>query len=164
MRTNSKLTCQSGRLVPCSLNTGLLCAALLGMGSTKDVMATAQRTNVLGHKLEACCTEPPVGYRRDGFCAAQDDDHGAHLVCAEVTDAFLQYSKGRGNDLMTPRPQMGFAGLKPGDLWCLCVNRWQEALAANVAPPIHLQRTDARALETVRLEDLKAHAIDTTQH
>lgn len=128
----------------------------------EDAMASPDRKNVLGTQLVACCTEPPTGYRRDGFCAAQDDDHGTHVVCAEVTNAFLQYSKTRGNDLMTPRP--GFVGLKPGDKWCLCVSRWQEALKANVAPRIYLERTDARALETVSLTDLQAHAIDATRH
>lgn len=127
-------------------------------------MASTTRKNVLGSALVACCKQPPTGYRRDGFCAAQDDDHGVHVVCSEVTEAFLQYSKSRGNDLMTPQPQMGFSGLKPGDKWCLCAGRWQEALKAEVAPSVYLERTDARALETVRLEDLQAHAIDVTKH
>lgn len=124
-------------------------------------MAASDRNNVLGSPLVACCTDPVTGWLRDGFCSAQDDDHGSHIVCAKVTDAFLQFSKSRGNDLTAAHPEAGFAGLKDGDTWCLCVSRWQEALKADVAPPVYLARTDERALQTVTLEDLKAHAIDT---
>lgn len=116
--------------------------------------------NVLGGELETCSLRPMTGFYRSGCCETGAEDVGAHVVCAEVTAEFLAFSRGRGNDLSTPRPAMGFAGLKPGDRWCLCADRWQEALAAGVAPRVALRATHARALEHVALDDLKRHALD----
>lgn len=117
-------------------------------------------TNVLGKELECCCRSPETGFYRDGFCRTGPGDHGLHTVCAQMTREFLDFSKMRGNDLTTPHPEHLFPGLKPGDRWCLCVTRWQEALDAGVAPPVFLAATHTSALEFVDLEDLKAHALD----
>ncbi|MCC7408956.1 MAG: DUF2237 domain-containing protein [Phycisphaeraceae bacterium] len=116
--------------------------------------------NVLGGPLEACSLNPRTGFFRDGCCRTGPGDDGLHVVCAKVTREFLAFSKAHGNDLSTPRPEMDFPGLKPGDPWCLCAGRWQEALAAGVAPPIVLAATHVSALEFVELEDLMAHAVD----
>jgi uncharacterized protein (DUF2237 family) len=115
--------------------------------------------NVLGGPLLACSFDPLTGYLRDGCCQTDAEDHGTHVVCARMTEAFLAYSLSRGNDLMTPRPEFRFAGLKAGDRWCLCVLRWKEALRAGVAPPVHLAATHAKALELVTLEQLQLHAL-----
>ena len=114
--------------------------------------------NVLGTALIACSYDPITGWLRDGCCNTQDDDSGTHVVCSRVTEPFLRYSLELGNDLMTPRPQWRFPGLKAGDRWCLCVNRWKEAWAAGVAPPVVLEATHEKALASVSLEVLKAHA------
>ena len=114
--------------------------------------------NVLGGPLQACSYDPLTGWFRDGCCRTDDADAGTHVVCARVTDEFLRFSLAAGNDLITPRPQWRFAGLKPGDRWCLCVNRWLEALEAGVAPPVVLEATSHRALAFVPLEVLHAHA------
>lgn len=119
--------------------------------------------NVLGTPLQACSFDPLTGYLRDGCCRAPDQDAGRHVVCARVTADFLAFSLQRGNDLVTPRPQWRFAGLKPGDRWCLCALRWREALLAGVAPPVVLEATHERALEWVSLDDLKRHAWRGTQ-
>ena len=111
--------------------------------------------NVLGGELLSCSYDPVTGFYRDGCCRTGDDDQGTHVVCARVTQAFLDFSLARGNDLITPRPQWRFAGLKPGDRWCLCALRWKEAWAAGVAPPVNLQATHAKALEVVTLEMLQ---------
>jgi uncharacterized protein len=115
--------------------------------------------NVLGTALLPCSYDPLTGYLRDGCCNTDDSDHGTHVVCARVTQAFLDFSLARGNDLVTPRPQWRFAGLKAGDRWCLCANRWKEALAAGVAPPVVLECTHAKALAFVTLAELQAHAL-----
>ena len=115
--------------------------------------------NVLGNPLEICCTSPMTGFHRDGFCQTGPDDLGSHTVCAQVTAAFLSFSKKIGNDLSTPRPEYGFPGLKPGDKWCVCVTRWEEAFMAGVAPPIVLESTHERALDVVELAELRAHAL-----
>jgi uncharacterized protein (DUF2237 family) len=112
--------------------------------------------NVLGGELEPCGFDPLTGFYRDGCCNTGADDAGAHVVCALVTDDFLQYSRGTGNDLSTPQP--GFSGLQPGDRWCLCAPRWQEALDAGMAPRVVLEATHLRALEWVSLADLRRHA------
>lgn len=116
-------------------------------------------TNVLGSELESCCTNPMTGFYRDGLCNTGAGDLGAHLVCAQMTQEFLDFSQSRGNDLITPNPIYGFPGLKPGDRWCLCASRWQEALQAGVAPPVLLKSTHALALEYVTLDELKANAL-----
>ena len=113
--------------------------------------------NVLGGELESCSTDPLTGFYRNGCCDTGAEDLGVHTVCARVTDEFLEFSRSRGNDLTTPMPAAGFEGLKPGDQWCLCASRWQEALEAGVAPPVVLEATHARTLEWVDLADLRAH-------
>lgn len=115
-------------------------------------------TNVLGTALQPCSVDPLTGFYRDGGCRTGPDDYGTHVVCAVMTDAFLQFSRGRGNDLITPRPSWNFPGLKDGDRWCLCVSRWAEALEAGVAPPVVLEATNRRALAVVSMDDLRAHA------
>ncbi|MBZ8180956.1 DUF2237 family protein [Oscillatoria salina] len=119
-----------------------------------------EATNVLGGKLETCCTSPMTGFYRDGKCNTGAGDMGAHIVCAQVTEEFLTFTKNRGNDLSTPMPMYNFPGLKPGDRWCLCASRWQEALEAGVAPPVVLAATHASALEYVSLGKLKQHAVE----
>lgn len=114
--------------------------------------------NVIGGRLEICCTSPMTGFFRTGRCETAPQDLGAHVVCAEVTEEFLDFSRSRGNDLSTPMP--GFPGLRPGDRWCLCAARWQEAFDAGVAPPVVLAATHERALELVSLDDLMGHALD----
>jgi uncharacterized protein len=116
--------------------------------------------NVLGGLLEACCTSPMTGFHRNGSCQTGPDDHGAHVVCAKMTREFLAFSLARGNDLITPHPEWGFPGLKPGDRWCLCAARWKEALKASAAPSIVLASTHERALEFVPLQELKQYALD----
>ncbi len=115
--------------------------------------------NVLGRALQPCCTNPMTGFFRDGTCRTDAQDRGLHVVCARVTDEFLQFSKSRGNDLITPRPEYDFPGLKAGDGWCLCALRWREAMLEGVAPPVKLESTHAKALEVITLEDLKRHAV-----
>ncbi|XWK89732.1 MAG: DUF2237 domain-containing protein [Phormidium sp.] len=116
--------------------------------------------NVLGGDLQTCCTSPMTGFYRDGKCNTGAGDMGAHIVCAQVTEEFLSFSKARGNDLSTPVPAFNFPGLKPGDRWCLCALRWKEALDADVAPPVILSSTHASAVEYVSLNELKANALD----
>ena len=115
--------------------------------------------NVLGTELKDCSTSPLTGFYRDGCCRTGAEDLGIHIVCAQVTEEFLNFSQAAGNDLITPMPIYQFPGLKPGDKWCLCVQRWQEALEAGVAPPVDLEATHISALEFVSLDDLKKHAI-----
>jgi uncharacterized protein len=117
-------------------------------------------SNVLGEPLQACCTAPMTGFYRDSFCHTGAGDLGAHVVCARVTAEFLAFSRSRGNDLSTPVPAYNFPGLKPGNCWCLCASRWQEALEAGVAPAVVLAATHASALEYASLDDLKAHAVE----
>jgi len=123
-------------------------------------MAPDSATNVLGTSLQPCSTDPTTGFYRDGHCRTGPQDRGRHVVCAEMTEAFLRYTKTQGNDLMTPRPAMNFPGLEPGDRWCLCAARWQEAAADGVAPPVVLAATEETALEVVSLEALMEHAVD----
>ena len=118
--------------------------------------------NVLGTELETCCTDPMTGFYRDGCFRTGPDDLGLHLVCVEVNDDFLAFSKSRGNDLSTPNPMYQFPGLVAGDRWCLCVERWKEALEADMAPAIVLAATHISTLEFVDLEDLRAYAIDVS--
>ncbi|MEG4347138.1 DUF2237 domain-containing protein [Microcoleus sp. A003_D6] len=119
-----------------------------------------EATNVLGGKLETCCTSPMTGYYRDGQCNTGGGDFGAHTVCAQLTEEFLTFTKSNGNDLSTPVPEFNFPGLKPGDCWCLCASRWKEAMDAGVAPPVVLAATHALTLEYVSLDELKQHAAD----
>ncbi|HQR83435.1 DUF2237 family protein [Polynucleobacter sp. es-EL-1] len=114
--------------------------------------------NVLGQPLVPCSFDPLTGFFRDGCCKTNEEDLGSHLVCAIVSNDFLQFSLQRGNDLITPRPEYQFSGLVAGDQWCLCLNRWLEALEANCAPLIKLESTNIKALEKVSLEVLKQYA------
>ncbi|TVR13452.1 MAG: DUF2237 domain-containing protein [Phormidium sp. GEM2.Bin31] len=117
--------------------------------------------NVLGQRLDLCCSSPRTGFYRDGFCNTGPQDFGSHTVCAQVTEEFLAYTKQLGNDLSTPVPAYQFPGLKPGDRWCLCASRWQEAISAGVAPPIVLAATHESVLETIPLEILQEYALDS---
>ena len=119
----------------------------------------AQQVNVLGTALEPCSFDPITGYYRSGCCENRGDDPGMHTVCCRVTADFLDYSKQQGNDLSTPMPQHGFAGLVAGDQWCVCADRWKEALDAGRACPVVLESTHMSTLEYVDLADLRAHAI-----
>jgi uncharacterized protein (DUF2237 family) len=114
--------------------------------------------NVLGGRLESCSIAPLTGFFRSGCCNTGPEDHGSHTVCVVATAAFLAFSASRGNDLSTPHPEYGFDGLQPGDRWCLCAPRWQEALEAGCAPPVYLPATEASALAFSTLEDLQRHA------
>lgn len=116
--------------------------------------------NVLGGVLEPCSSTPLTGFYRDGCCNTGPEDVGSHTVCAVMTAAFLEYSRSVGNDLSTPLPQYGFPGLKPGDRWCLCAPRWQQALDAGRAPGVALRATHQGSLAHCALEDLKRHAVD----
>ena len=115
--------------------------------------------NILGTNLEVCSLNPITGFTRSGCCETGPEDLGQHTVCAEVTDEFLQFSKLQGNDLMTPRPEFSFTGLKPGDRWCLCASRWLEALEEGIAPPVILEATHEKALEIIDLAELKYHQL-----
>ena len=114
--------------------------------------------NVLGEPLEPCAFAPLTGFWRDGSCRTGGEDVGVHAVCAVMTEEFLAFSASVGNDLSTPRPEFGFGGLVPGDRWCLCAGRWQEAFEAGVAPPVVLEATHALTLEYSSLDDLRTHA------
>lgn len=116
--------------------------------------------NVLGGRLETCCTSPMTGFTRTGKCETGPQDFGRHVICTQVTAEFLLFSQSRGNDLSTPRPEFGFPGLRPGDRWCLCAARWKEALDARMAPRILLAATHEAALEVISLADLKQYALD----
>jgi uncharacterized protein (DUF2237 family) len=120
----------------------------------------ANAKNVLGGALQPCSFDPLTGFYRDGCCNTGPGDSGLHLVCAVMTDEFLAFSKARGNDLSTPNPFFRFQGLHAGDRWCLCVERWKEALEADAAPQVVLAATHISALEFVDLSDLQEHAID----
>lgn len=117
----------------------------------------SEAKNVLGEELEVCSIDPMTGFFRDGCCETGVQDTGTHVVCAQVTQGFLEFTKARGNDLSTPRAN--FPGLKPGDRWCLCVSRWKEALDAGVAPPIVLSATHEEALSVVSIEQLQQYAL-----
>jgi hypothetical protein len=118
-----------------------------------------QEKNVLGGPLMACSYAPLTGFFRDGCCATQGEDGVAHLVCVKVTAEFLEFSRSRGNDLSTPRPEMRFRGLNPGDRWCLHVLRWIEAWEAGSAPEVALEATHEKVLDLVPLKALKRHAL-----
>jgi uncharacterized protein (DUF2237 family) len=124
--------------------------------------------NVLGEPLEPCSTDPETGFQRDGRCSCHDADMGRHELCAVMTDAFLEFSREQGNDLVTARPELEFPGLAPGDRWCVCVPRWVETLEAvrarhipeTTVPPVVLDATNEAVLDTVPMETLEAHAYD----
>ncbi|WCL48795.1 DUF2237 family protein [Leptospira sp. GIMC2001] len=116
--------------------------------------------NVLGKPLEPCSLDPLTGFFRNGCCDTSNEDFGSHTICTRVTEDFLIFSASAGNDLSTPRPEWGFAGLKPGDQWCLCASRWLEAYRGGFPPMVVLQSTHKRALEIVPLEVLERFALD----
>ena len=118
-------------------------------------------TNVFGEPLEVCCTDPLTGFYRNGYCSTGSSDYGSHVVCATVTQEFLDHSKAVGNDLSTRRPEYNFPGLKHGDCWCLCAMRWKAALQRGIAPPVNLRATHRRALDFVPLQTLQQHDNST---
>jgi uncharacterized protein (DUF2237 family) len=120
----------------------------------------SEQKNVFGQPLECCCMSPKTGYFRTGSCETDATDFGIHTVCILATPEFLEYTVSIGNDLVTPVPEIGFAGLKEGDKWCLCASRYKQALDAGVAPPVVLSATHEKTLEYVELEVLKEYAID----
>ena len=119
-----------------------------------------KQTNVLGSELQDCSIDPMTGFYRDGCCNTGPGDVGTHTVCSIMTDEFLEYSQSKGNDLITPRPEFDFPGLKAGDAWCLCAMRWEEARQAGCAPRVKLTSTNIKTLEMVEFEQLKEHQID----
>ena len=123
-------------------------------------MSKAEVINIFGDKIEACCHDPVTGYFRDGFCNTDEHDFGSHVVCAEITEDFLIFSKAMGNDLSTPRPEFKFPGLKEGDRWCLCALRWKEAYDAGVAPRVYLESCHLNALSYVTKEQLEEFAVN----
>ena len=131
-----------------------------GFDWLKPASAGPGKRNVLGGALLPCSVAPVTGFFRDGCCNTGPEDIGLHVVCAEVSAEFLQFSKAAGNDLSTPRPEYGFAGLSPGDRWCLCAARWEEARRAGFAPPVLLEATHEAALQLCALDDLMAYALD----
>jgi len=116
--------------------------------------------NIFDEVIEECCSNPITGFFRDGFCHTDNLDQGLHVVCAYITDDFLQFSKSRGNDLSTPREEFNFPGLKEGDHWCVCAERWKEAYENDKAPKIFLRRTNRKSVKIIDLEILKKYAID----
>ena len=115
--------------------------------------------NVLGGPLQLCCSSPKTGFYRNGYCTTGPDDVGIHVVCAEVDEGFLAFTKARGNDLSTPIPAYQFPGLQPGDKWCLCASRWKAAYDAGYAPKVVLEATHEKALSIVSLEMLESYAV-----
>ncbi len=125
-----------------------------------DIESDEDQLNVFGEPIEVCSIRPLTGFFRTGCCETGPQDIGVHTVCVEVTAEFLAFSRARGNDLSTPMPEFGFAGLEPGDRWCLCAARWKEALDAGAAPRVVLAATHEATLEIASLEDLKRLALD----
>ncbi len=115
--------------------------------------------NVYGTPLEACSNDPLTGFFRDGCCRTCEEDIGQHSICVEMSEAFLLFSRARGNDLITPRLEIGFPGLLPGDRWCVCLPRWLEARAEGVIGRVHLRATDLSVLTRVSLEELERYAL-----
>ena len=123
-------------------------------------MSKAEVISIFGDKIEACCHDPVTGYFRDGFCNTDEHDFGSHVVCAEITEDFLIFSKAMGNDLSTPRPEFNCPGLKEGDRWCLCALRWKEAYDAGVAPRVYLESCHLNALSYVTKDQLEEFAVN----
>ena len=123
-------------------------------------MTTVQK-NIFGEPLIPCCINPMTGFYRDGLCRTDALDEGRHVVCAQMTEEFLVFSKAAGNDLSTPRPEYDFPGLKAGDFWCLCALRWKQAFDARKAPLVKLEATSEAALAYIEIQELIAHAYRT---
>ena len=119
-----------------------------------------KQENVFGEEIESCCQNPITGFFRDGFCHTDERDEGIHTICVSMTEDFLEFSKSRGNDLSTPRPEFNFPGVKEGDSWCLCAERWAEAYELDKAPNLYINKTNIRTLDVVPLELLKKFALD----
>ena len=126
----------------------------------RDFPGSGSQLNVLGGPLLTCSERPMTGFFRDGCCNTSDEDLGSHTVCVVLTEEFLAFSRSRGNDLTTPRPEFDFPGLQPGQRWCLCAARWLEACKAGKAPHVSLNCTNQAALEIIPLDLLKQHALD----
>ena len=126
----------------------------------REIPGSGSQLNVLGGPLMTCSDNPVTGFLRDGCCNTSEDDFGSHTICVVLTEEFLAYSKAAGNDLSTPRPELGFSGLKAGQRWCLCAARWLQAYIAGKAPKVSLNSTNQAALEIVSLDQLKQHAVD----
>ena len=116
--------------------------------------------NVFGTQLETCCNDPKTGFFRNGLCDTCKEDMGVHTVCILATEKFLNFSKSAGNDLSTPRPELQFPGVKPGDRWCLCAIRWKEAYDKGMAPPVFLESTHIETLKFVDLNLLQQYAVN----
>ena len=129
------------------------------MRNTKKKMVTEQ-TNLFDEVIEECCSNPITGFFRNGFCHSDELDRGLHIVCSLITDDFLRFSKSRGNDLSTPRPEFNFPGLVEGDSWCVCAERWKEAYQHGFAPKVFLKRTHKKAATIIDIEILKEYAVD----
>jgi uncharacterized protein (DUF2237 family) len=130
-----------------------------GVSAMAEEKIKDRAKNILGTELQSCCTEPMKGFFRDGYCNTNQMDQGTHVVCAIVTDEFLDFTRSRGNDLSTPRPEFQFPGLKSGDGWCLCALRWKEAYEAGVAPPLKPEATHKKVLDFISKETLEKHYI-----
>jgi uncharacterized protein (DUF2237 family) len=122
-------------------------------------MTKVKAINILGTELQSCSTDPMTGFFRDGCCNTNHLDQGTHVICSQVTDEFLQFSRNQGNDLVTPHLEYNFPGLKAGDCWCLCATRWKEAFEAGVAPPVIAESTHQKATEVVDINILKQYAL-----
>lgn len=136
----------------------VLILCICGIFLIKNSSGFSTELNVLDTPLVKCCEDPPTGFYRDGRCVTGPSDTGTHVVCSVVTQEFLDFTGSRGNDLVTPRPESKFPGLKPGSKWCLCALRWREALEAGVAPPVILSATSDAALKYTTREALQGHA------
>ena len=122
----------------------------------------AQQFNIFDEPIEECCSNPITGFFRDGFCHTDEMDRGLHIVCSLMTEDFLSFSKSRGNDLSTPRPEFSFPGLKAGDSWCVCAERWKEAYEHGFAPKVYLKKTNIKSTSIIDIEILKEFAIDVS--
>lgn len=122
-------------------------------------MIKEKAKNILGTELQPCCTDPVTGFFRDGYCNTNQMDQGTHVVCAVVTNEFLEFTKSRGNNLSTPRPEYQFPGLEAGDCWCLCALRWKEAYESGVAPPIRPEATHEKTLKFFDKAVLEEHYV-----
>ena len=118
------------------------------------------QTNIFGEPIDECCSNPITGYFRDGFCHTDKMDRGLHIVCSLMTQGFLDFSTTKGNDLSTPRPEFNFPGLKEGDSWCVCAERWKEAHEQGFAPKVYLRKTNKKTLKIIDIEILKKYSVD----
>ena len=133
----------------------------MSFGHWTSKATNAEACNVLGEPLEICSFKPMTGFYRDGCCNTGPEDTGLHVVCVQVTAEFLAFARSRGNDLVTPAPEFGFPGLKPGDRWCVCAATWREAYEAGAAAPVVLAATHEETLAVIPLNALREHALDT---